>query len=198
MSRRRSRLTWCVASACLFAMVLVACGTGTQSEPVKLNRRAVPFNLLASPTTTTSTTVAPTRKYPFVVYYETPDGIVFVVRTSNAAPHPQSVVASLLQGPTRDEAQFGMRNAIPPRAVDRVSNLARGMVTIDLNPSFALVVLAEQKIALTQLVFTMTSLHGVKQVQFLMNGERVSVPRGNGTLTDQPVKRSDYAARGAS
>jgi spore germination protein GerM len=60
------------------------------------------------------------------------------------------------------------------------------------------VVLAEQKIALTQLVFTMTALHGVKQVQFLMNGERVSVPRGNGTLTDQPVKRSDYAARGTS
>jgi spore germination protein GerM len=175
-----------------------ACGTGAQSDPTKLNRRTVPFDLLAGPTTTTPTTIAPTRKYPFVVYYETPDGIVFVVRTSNLAPHPQSVVSSLLEGPTKDEAQFGMRNAIAPHAVDHVSGLVRGRVTIDLNPSFAQLALAEQKIALTQLVFTMTSLHGVKQVQFLMNGERVSVPRGNGTLTDQPVKRSDYAARGAS
>jgi spore germination protein GerM len=198
MTRKRFRLFCGTAALCTFATLAVACGTGTQAEPTKLNPHGVPFDLLASPTTTTSTTVAPTRKYPFVVYYETPDGITFVLRTTNVAPHPQNVVASLLQGPTRDEAEFGMRSAVPPRAVAHVSGLARGRVTIDLNPSFALVALAEQKIALTQLVFTMTSLHGVNQVQFLMNGERVSVPRGNGTLTDQPVKRSDYAAKGTN
>jgi spore germination protein GerM len=194
--RRRSRLIGCLAAVCLLATVLAACGTGAQSDPTKLNPHTVPFDLLSGPTTTTPTTVAPTRKYPFVVYYETPDGIVFVLRTSNVAPRPQTVIASLMQGPTKDEAEFGMRSAVPPRTVDHVSGLLRGMVTIDLNPSFAQVVLAEQKVALTQLVFTMTSLHGVKQVQFLMNGERVSVPRGNGTLTVQPVKRSDYAATG--
>jgi spore germination protein GerM len=197
ITRRRFRIG-CIAVACGFGALVSACGTGAQSEPVKLSKRQVPFELLAAPTTTTPTTAAPTRKYPFVVYFETNDGIVFAVRTSGTAPKPQTVAAALLEGPTGEETQVGMRTAIPPRAVARVSNAVRGMVTVDLNPAFAQVVLAEQKIALTQLVYTMTSLHGVNQVQFLLDGQRISVPRGNGTLTDKPVKRADYAAHGTS
>jgi spore germination protein GerM len=176
-------------------VVLAACGGGTQSQPEKLKRDAVPFGLLNAPTSTVAPTTVPVRKFPFVVYFMGTDGAVPVVRTTSAAPDPSAVGAALLAGPAREEVQVGMRSAIPKGAVGRFSKVVKHTVTIDLNAPFIEVSGPTQKLALTQIVFTMTSLEGVNLVRFLLDGEPISVPRLNGTLTLAPVRRADYAPR---
>ena len=48
--------------------------------------------------------------------------------------------------------------------------------------------------ALAQLVFTLTDLPGIQRVSVTVEGERVEVPRGDSTLTSDPLTRGDYAA----
>jgi spore germination protein GerM len=179
-------------------LLLGGCGSSTQSQPEKLGHNAVPFGLLAGPTTTVSPTTVPLRQYPFVVYFMGRDGVVPVVRTGNMPPDPSEIGVALLAGPTREEVQVGMRSAIPKRSVGRFGKVAQRTVTIDLEATFIEVSGPTQKLALTQIVFTMTSLPGVKQVRFLLNGEPVTVPRANGTLTRAPLRRADYASTSAS
>jgi Sporulation and spore germination len=182
----------------LVGALLVAatgCGGGSQSEPETLNQDAVPFGLLDEPTSTVPPTTVPVRKYPFVVYFVGPDGPIPVVRTSSERPDPNEVGRALSIGPTREEVQVGMDSYVPRRAIGDISDVKRRTVTIDLNPPFVDVSGAAQIRALTQIVLTMTSLRGVSQVRFLLDGEPVSVPRLNGTVTDAPVKRGDYQPR---
>lgn len=181
-----------VATLLAAALLASACGERTESHPVKLDRKQVPFGLLQGPTTTVPPTTVAVRRYAFVVYYEGRDGIVPVVRSGSEAPDPKAIGAALLQGPTREEASVGMRSAIPPAAIRAFSHVLHQTVTVDMGQPFTDVTGSEQKIALAQIVLTMTLVHGVKQVRFLLDGEPVSVPRANGTLTRAPVRRSDY------
>jgi spore germination protein GerM len=176
-------------SACL---AFAGCGNGTQDRPVALDRDAVPFGLLDETSTTTPTTTVPTTRYAFVVYFRGDDGLAQAIRTSSSPPDAKVVTAALLAGPTRAEVQIGMRTAIPPGAVLGVRKVAGKMATVDLGRPFLQISGAEQKVALTQIVFTMTRLQGVTQVRFLLEGDPVSVLRANGTVTRLPVSRSDY------
>ncbi len=45
----------------------------------------------------------------------------------------------------------------------------------------------------TQLVCTFTARAGIGQVAFTLSGAPVDVPRGDGSLTADPVSRDDYA-----
>jgi spore germination protein GerM len=85
-----------------------------------------------------------------------------------------------------------MSSSIPRRAVGRFGKASRRVVTIDLNPVFVDVSGPAQTRALTQIVLTMTTRRDVGRVRFLLDGEPVSVPRRNGTVTDDPVTRADY------
>jgi spore germination protein GerM len=176
----------------LVAALLGACGDTTESHPVKLNKNEVPFGLLAEPTTTLPQKTVATRRYAFVVYFEGRDGVVPVVRSASEPPNPKTVGVALLTGPTQDEADVGMRSAIPSAAIRGFGRPVRSTVTVDITQPFTEVSGSEQKIALAQIVLTLTLLKGVKQVRFLLDGEPVSVPRSNGTLTRAPVRRSDY------
>ena len=176
------------------ALVLSAagCGGGTQSSPDKLSVDAVPFGLLDPTTSTVPSTTSPPAKYPFLAYFMGPDGVVPVVRVASTKPTPGVAGKALVAGPTREEVQVGIRNTIPKRSVGRFGGLANGTVAIDLNPAFLDVSGQSQKLALAQIVFTMTSLKGVRQVRFLLDGQPTTVPRINGTITNKPVRRSDY------
>ncbi|HEX6312359.1 MAG TPA: GerMN domain-containing protein, partial [Acidimicrobiia bacterium] len=46
--------------------------------------------------------------------------------------------------------------------------------------------------ALAQIVYSLTELEPGVRVQFLVDGEPVEVPRGDGVLTRRPVDRDDY------
>jgi spore germination protein GerM len=189
-----------VAGGVVAAIVLLAAcgGSRPQASPERLDKDAVPFGLLEAPTSTAPPTTVPQREYPFVVYFIGSEGPVLALRTASAKPDAQTVGKALLDGPTREEVQVGLRTSIPKRAIGRIGNVAEHTVTIDLNAPFIEVSGPSQTRALTQMVLTMTSLHGVTRVRFLLDGEPVSVPRADGTVTRAPVRRADYLPRRAS
>jgi spore germination protein GerM len=175
-------------------LALAACGNGEQAHPVKLDKDKVPFGLLQGPTSTITTTTVPLTKFPFVVYFEGRDGIVPAIRITDTAPDPTTVLEALAKGPSTEEAEVRMRTALPKLALGRVGKVVNHTVTVDLMAPFTQVIGTEQAIALAQIVLTLTLLRGVNKVRFTLDGEPVSVPRGNGTLTRGPVTRADYSA----
>ena len=181
-----------LALAVALALTTAGCGDATQSKPQKIGAKDVPFGLLEPPTSAIASTTVPVSQYPFVVYFINPDGAVPVVRTSNERPVPKIVGAALLAGPTPQEVQVRMHSAIPKQSVARFSGVLKQVVTVDLQPTFTDVNLTTQRAALTQIVFTLTALPGVKRVRFLLDGEITSVPRLNGTTTRGTVGRADY------
>jgi len=174
------------------SLALGGCGGGTQSKPEKLGREDVPFGLLDRATSTTPPTTVPPAIYSYFVWFVGPDGTVPAVRSASVRPAPGVVGKALLAGPTPQELQLKIHSAIPPRSVGRFGKVSNGTVTIDLDRPFLDVSGPTQKLALTQLVYTMTALRGVRQVRFLLDGRRTTVPRLNGTITSGPVRRTDY------
>ncbi|MCU1426541.1 MAG: hypothetical protein JWL83_541 [Actinomycetia bacterium] len=191
MTRHHRRVTAALLTVAL-AMVAGGCGNRTQSHPVRLDQRQVPFGLLRPPTSTVPPTTLPVRKYPFVVYFQGVDGIVPAIRTVGARPDPAAVGKALLAGPTGEEVQVGMRTAIPPLAIGSIGKIVRHTVAVDLRRPLIDVSGAEQKVAVAQIVLSLTFLDGVNHVRFLLDGSPVSVPRGNGTVTRAAVTRADY------
>ena len=70
--------------------------------------------------------------------------------------------------------------------------VARGLATVDLDAAFGELAGTAQLVALAELVYTATGRPGVGQVVFSLDGQPIEVPRGDGSLTSEPLTRSDY------
>ena len=128
---------------------------------------------------------------------------MFFVSGSRVVPIPRlllspasapQVVAALVEGvPDIDEAA-GLRSALPFGLSIDVS-VERGVATVDLDPTFLLVVSgSEQRLAVAQIVLTLTRRAGIGQVTFTSDSQPINVPRGGGDLTapGESVACDDY------
>ncbi len=175
-------------------LVLAACGVTTQRSPHQIDDANIPFGLAdRSPGGATASTGAATFQY--YIYLVSGDRLQAVKRGKTTPATPTAVLRTLTKGPTSGEADAGLRTLLDPgTTVDRVT--VRGdLATIDLNgdpetfrPG------SDQSLALAQLVYTATALPGVSRVQVRLSGDPAEIPRGDGTLTTGPVRRSDYPA----
>ncbi len=178
-------------------VTMIACGvpTSSSSRPVDPNDVPAQFTATTVPPTTTSTTsttlvVAPPSTTTTSLPVETVD--VFFVSGSRVVPVPRlllspasapQVIAALTEGvPEIDEAA-GLRSALPiTLALDVL--VERGVATVDLDPNFFVVVTgSEQRLAVAQIVLTLTRRAGIGQVAFTSESRPINVPRGGGDLT---------------
>ena len=183
-----------VAGAAIGLVVLVAgCGVATDDGPRALPRGDVPFELLAPSTTTVSSTtpVAVTTEVP--VYLVGAGRLNVVRRLVESPPSLFRAIESLLAGPTADEAGAGLRSAVTNQTRLLSVRVQSGVATIDLSGEFATIGGQEQILALAQLVYTATAAQGVLGVRFSLDGKTVEVPRGDGTLSQEPLGPADYA-----
>lgn len=168
-----------------------ACGISDQSEPDAIDRRDVPFELLASTTSPPPTTVA-TAEAAFPIVLVAGERLVELTRAVPVPAGARQVLRSLLAGPTSAEAAVGVSTAIPSGT--RIVSASRrgGSLRIDL----AGLVLSggDQTNAVGQIVLTATAIDGIARVRFRVDGEPVQVPTGDGTLVPGPVTRTDYEA----
>ena len=67
-----------------------------------------------------------------------------------------------------------------------------GIASVELGARFRELPLSEQRLAVAQLVLTLTDRPGIGQVLFTVNEEAVEVPRLNGSIARGPVSRDDY------
>lgn len=190
------------------ATLMVACGVPTSSPSRPVDPDAIPEQFTATtipPTTTTSTTtttiVPPPSTTTTVLPVEQVD--LFFVSGNRVVPIPRlllspasapQVLAALVEGvPEIDEAA-GLRSALPMGLTIDVS-VERGVATVDLEPTFLLVVSgAEQRLAIAQIVLTLTRRAGIGQVSFTSEAQPINVPRGGGDLTapGETVACDDY------
>jgi len=190
LRKRRPRRLVLVALA--LSTGLAGCGVGPQSAPRALDRSQVPFGLLSSSTTTTSSTEPSSPA--LIVYFEQSQHLVPV---RHAVAGPVSVTAALDAlgaGPTTAEAAAGLTSPASSAAPFVAGRVQSGLVNINVNSAFANLAGQSQILAAAQLVFTATSVPGVTRVALSVGGQQSQVPTADGSLTQAPLTRSDYAS----
>ena len=175
------------------SVIAAACSVPSSSEYEQIPNAEIPFDLNASSTTSTiapstTTTLATVTSEPQIVS-ELVD--VFFVSNSMVIRTQQNIVspatatqtlAILIAGPSAEAATTGLRSAVPKFFIASVDVL-RGVARIDAGSSFLKdLPAADQKLAIAQLVLTLTSRPGIGQVLFSVDGVAIAVPRGRGDL----------------
>lgn len=167
----------------LAGLLLGGCGVGTQNRPEPVD----------------TTAAAPRPPAP------TPPGMeqvrIYLVRDDRLQPvtrhvadrQVQSALAVLVDGPTSAEARAGLRTALAPQPLRMVGGVDQrsGTVVIAVTSAFTGVSGANQKLAVAQVVWTVTEPDGADRVRFVLEGEPIEVPTDRG-LTVQPVGRDAY------
>lgn len=188
----RRLLTATAALAC--ASALAGCGVGPQATPQPLSAKDIPFDLLSKAPTTTSTT----EPSPEVaqIFLEGPHGLRAVRRTIRGAFTVGNVLDQLAAGPTPQEASLQLTSPVSSAAPFSVGPVKNGTVDVDVAASFANLGGQSQIVAAAQLVFTATGVPGVQSIMISVGGQPTQVPTADGSLSQGPLDRADYASLG--
>ncbi|MGH9086809.1 MAG: GerMN domain-containing protein [Acidimicrobiales bacterium] len=173
------------------AVLLSACGVGTDGSPNLVAKKTVPPGLLQQ-TTPTTTPASPSQ---YVTLYFA--GLQRLVAVSRPVLEPVSVrraVQALAQGPTTAEATDGLESPISTAAPLRLSHLATSTVVVSVASTFTALTGREQTVAIAQLVYTLTAFPGVDGVRVTVSGRPVAVPTGNGTVGKGALDRQQFTS----
>lgn len=178
-------------AAALLALLLgaSACGIGGEPQPTRLEDVALPPEVVPE-----EATPADEEGPSTLVFFIQGETLVPVER--GVSPTPGGAIRTLLEGPRDTEAAIGLRSAIPAGTTLLRAAVDGELATIDLSSSFSSIVGPEQVLALAQLVYTATSIPGITQAAFAIEGSRIDVARGDGSLSSGPVSRLDYPGIG--
>lgn len=207
------RRTTVVLSGTLLVTVLVtvACGVDGDSSVRPIDPGAIPAELTATTSTTEApaTTTTPTTSTTIpvldttttvpvesvVVFYVAGTQVVPIDRLLLSPAAAPQVLAALLEGVPEGDLAAGLRSALPLDLAATVL-VERGIASVDLPPAFVTDLPgAEQRLAVAQIVLTLTRRAGIGQVVFTSENQPLAVPRGRGDLTapGDPVACDDYS-----
>ncbi len=184
------------APAAAFVVLLAACGVPTDDTSRPIAPENIPFGL-ADVTTSTSTTIASPDRVPEAgingqsvrLYFAADNQFVAVDRMLPAPATLERVLEELADGPGPDDG--GLRSVVGADDIASVE-LKAGVATVSLTSRFPELPPSEQRLAVAQLVLTLTSRPGVGQVAFSLEDQSVGVPRADGSITLGYVSRDDY------
>lgn len=189
----------------LAVTLLPGCAVSGNGTFVEIDKSEIPLSLsqaatTTAVTTTTTTVVSNVDSAQMVnelvdLYFILGAGLL-KVQTSVVSPASPSQTLTLLgAGPLNDPSYVGLRSAIPQN-FDAEVEVVRGVATVSATESFLRTLApSDQRLAIAQIVATLTSRPGVGQVTFVVDGNPISVPRGRGDLVppETPVTFDDYA-----
>jgi spore germination protein GerM len=151
----------------------------------------IPFGLNAPETTlpqTTTTVPDPSSteslpaavSEPIDLFFISNSRIIKVQRNVASPANPSQALSSLVEGPNTSPEFVGLRTALPTTFAASV-DVIRGVARVDATRAFLNSLSGlDQKLAIAQIVLTLTSRPGVGQVLFSVDGKLISVPRGRG------------------
>lgn len=190
---------------------VVGCSIPGSGEVRSIDPDRIPYDLNATTTAAPTTTLPTTTTAPAVsstsststtvpveivaLFYVAGAQMVPINRLLLSPAVPPQVLAALAEGLPEGDTAAGLRSALPNDFVATV-DVVRGVATVDLPPTFITDLPgAEQRLAIAQIVLTLTRRAGVGQVQFTSESRPQSVPRGRGDLAGAgvPVACDDYA-----
>ncbi|ASW55330.1 GerMN domain-containing protein [Plantactinospora sp. KBS50] len=185
---RRSR-----AGALLLALgTLAGCGVPVDKAPRAADP---PPGAFPAPVTgaSASADAAPGR-FPEVLYLIRDDRVVPVTRRVDVAPSVQDQLDHLLAAPGPRERASGLTSALPGTLTVTGVQLVGQRATVEVGGAGDGAGRSDEVLAFAQLVCTLTKREDIATVAFQRRGRPLGVPRGNGSLTQDPVTISDYSA----
>ncbi|MBM2614619.1 GerMN domain-containing protein [Actinoplanes sp. LDG1-06] len=178
------RRLWLTTSAAV--VLLGGCGVGAQDEPHAVE---LPRHALTSPGAGPAEQVGEVAQ---VLCLVRDDKLVQTVRRTLSYPTPQAQLDSLTAGPNEAERAAGLTTVLSGAAL-----IARGMsgagLTVEVPDTNEGNGRNDDILAYGQIVCTLTARPDVGEVVFTRDGQRLEVPRGDSTLTNAPLRSSDYA-----
>lgn len=185
----------------LLVLACASCAIPAGGDFQAIPDSEVPYEL-SSPRTTlapSAVTTLPgsdTSTEAIDAYFISNSRVLKIVRLVAAPAGPDQALATLSALDTQDPALAGLRTAIPKTFSATVS-VERGVASVDstrglldtLSP-------LDQRLAVAQIVLTLTSRPGIGQVLFSVDGVPTGVPRGRGDLAGPltPVTFDDYSS----
>ncbi|GAA3347074.1 hypothetical protein GCM10020358_60490 [Amorphoplanes nipponensis] len=173
----------------LVGILVSSCGVSTQSEPhaVELPRRPLTEPRASAATEGRAGGVAE------VLCMVRDNRLVETVRRLDAPPTPQEHIDHLVAGPTQPERDRAMTTALVGSSLEvRMAGDATAQVEItEADEGSAR---SDETLAYAQIVCTLTSRADVASVLLLRDGDRLEVPRADGSLSRGPLYGSDYTA----
>jgi spore germination protein GerM len=184
------RRTAVIAVAAVLVLAGAGCGIAPQGNARVERDDEVPFGLLQPdvPPLVTSTTSAPAETVGLC--FVRGNKLVVVPAALGRDPSLEDVLAALADVP--GGAPRSVHTALGERTVVRSARLASGIASVDLATVFSSLGSDDQLLAIAQMVCSLTLRPGVGQVSFTLQGAPIAVPRGSGSITDEPVSRDDY------
>lgn len=119
--------------------------------------------------------------------------LVRVLRRVPSPRTPQQTVQDLVAGPTRAEQEDGLTSALTTMSVG-ATTLAQRRVTVEIGTTPQQNGRSDEMLAYAEIVCTLTSQGAdVGTVAFTRDGQPLAVPRGDGSLSTEPLTIADYA-----
>jgi len=192
------------ATCALF--LIASCAVPSEGSYQKVAPSDIPFGLDEPQTTIpeTTTTLSPSPSddtapvavtEPIDLFFISNLRITRVQRYVASPASPAQALSSLVAGPSSSPEYVGLRSALPidfAATVDVIRGVARVDATQEFLDSLSGL---DQKLAIAQIVLTLTSRPGVGQVLFSVEGKLISIPRGRGdsVASGVPVTYDDYS-----
>ena len=183
-----TRRTPAVLAVALLALLLTAaCGVPRDERPRALDPSAAPFQAYVP-----EAAPEPEGDRPVALYLVRADRLQRTERRIETPVSPTRVLGQLLEGPTSQELTAGLTTAIPATVQIESIRMESDVAVVSLTGLQQEQVRSDQLTAFAQIVATLDDLPGVEGVRFRSGDVDLEVPRGDSSLTDGPVKRSDY------
>ena len=180
------------AFALAAAALVAACGISLDSEPRLLEETEIPPELLAPTTSTSGSSTEMSRT--FLVYFVEGDGeLVPRGRDLSLPATVDKLLNALFVGPSDSETELGLTSALPAGTQILGTALSAPSV-LELNLAEGTLEQIEgefQRLAIAQIVFTVTELDIVDSLRVRIEGAPRTLPTDEGDL-ETPVGRQHY------
>ena len=180
-----------ISVLCALAVLAAGCAVPAQDDARRVRDEAVPFALLDPQAPSILPPASGPSSEPVALCFVR-DGRLVVVSDEIGAPADLRSALDALASPPADAGPL-LRTALTEPSVVREVRLLGGIARVDLLPEISALPADEQLLAVAQIVCTLTGRPGVGQVSFTLQGARLAVPKGDGSLVSSPVARDDYA-----
>lgn len=173
------------------AVLAAGCAVRAEDEARTVRDEAVPFALLDPQAASILPPASGPSSEPIALCFVR-DGRLVVVSDEIGAPADLRAPLDALASPPAGAGPL-LRTALTEPSVVGDVRLLGGIARVDLLPEISNLPADEQLLAVAQIVCTLTGRPGVGQVSFTLQGARLAVPKGDGSLVNSPVARDDYA-----
>ena len=195
MNARSSSIARSMMSAVMFIAIVAGCSFGPESQS-QMIPESQQQNVDAA---TSSNEVGIGFGRVYLQRSESTGGSVLTGVQRNISSDPLNIVQVLLSGPTKAEQDVGLRSAIPASTeVLSARYIATDLVKVDLTDEIFKATGDDLVSSVAQIVLTLADISGIERVIIVVNGQVNEWPKGDGSLTSQPLTAYDFPGRASS